>query len=177
MTFTAATRSRLKSTVDLSGKTRSRISRVMKSLICRYRAPVDGRPEIQDLPSPKNFKYQLLLTVRFLCFLRPRVACWIPQESRLKATAVPPLSESENDSKYLCKEGIKKTWHKMRGNDKVGSASKPKVKMSCRLAALVVYTVGIKCLGIKSEIYARTLPEHTFLKASMATNLIKHTYI
>lgn len=108
----------------------------------------------------------------------------VPKPDGVQATTVPPLSESENDSDYLFKEGLKKTWQKMRGNDKVGSADKPKVKMSYRLAALMVYTVGIKCLGIESEIqYA---PEHLFslsensadrfLKANMAAELIKHTH-
>lgn len=71
----------------------------------------------------------------------------------------------------------------MRGKDKATSAEKPKTKMSLRLAALLVYTVGVKCHGIESDIeYA---PEHVFslsensanrfLKASMA-RLVKHNH-
>lgn len=99
---------------------------------------------------------------------------------------ISPSSESENEAEYLLKEGItdlKKTWHKMRGKDKVASADKAKVKMSIRLAALLVYTVGVKCHGLDSDIeYA---PEHLFslsensanrfMKASMA-NLVKHNH-
>jgi phosphatidylinositol phospholipase C, delta len=48
----------------------------------------------------------------------------------------------------------------MRGKDNVTSGEKPKAKMSLRLAALLVYKVGVKCHDIKSEIeYA---PEHMF---------------
>lgn len=100
---------------------------------------------------------------------------------------IPPSSESENEAEYLLKEGLsdlKKTWHKIRGKDKVVSTEKqPKAKMSLRLAALLVYTVGVKCHGVESDVeYA---PEHIFslsenaanrfLKASMA-KLVKHNH-
>jgi phosphatidylinositol phospholipase C, delta len=101
-------------------------------------------------------------------------------------TAMPSSSDSEKEAEFLLKEGfsdLKKTWHKMRGKDKVASTEKVKAKMSLRLAALLVYTVGVKCHGVDSDIeYA---PEHIFslsensanrfLKASMA-NFVKHNH-
>jgi phosphatidylinositol phospholipase C delta len=65
---------------------------------------------------------------------------------------------------------------------KPSETKQPKVKISFRLASLLVYTIGVKCRGInKKEAYA---PEHVFslsetiankmLKESMV-DLIKHT--
>lgn len=65
---------------------------------------------------------------------------------------------------------MKKTWRKIRGKD--NSTPKAKVKMSFRLAALLVYTVGVKCHGLAPETtYA---PEHIFsLSENSATKLLK----
>lgn len=105
--------------------------------------------------------------------------------------AVTSSSESsDNEAEILLKEGItdlKKTWKKIRGKGEVDGSKaekkEKKKKMSFRLAALLVYTVGVKCHGINSEVeYA---PEHIFslsenaanrlLKASMQ-DLVKHNH-
>jgi len=71
----------------------------------------------------------------------------------------------------------------MRAKDKVTTGEKPKVKMSLRLAALLVYTIGVKCHGIDAD--TEYAPEHIFslsenaanrfLKSNMA-DLVKHNH-
>jgi phosphatidylinositol phospholipase C delta len=75
---------------------------------------------------------------------------------------------------------LKDKWRKARGKDPASSTT-PKVRMSFKLASLLVYTVGVKCHGVDPTIeYA---PEHIFslsentanklLRASMA-DLVGH---
>ena len=112
----------------------------------------------------------------------------LPKPSFFEAEAPSSTSASsdENEEKIIkegiteikegiteLKEGItemKKTWRKIRGKD--NSTPKPKVKMSFRLASLLVYTVGVKCHGLSPETtYA---PEHIFsLSENSATKLLK----
>lgn len=98
----------------------------------------------------------------------------------------PSSASSDNEAEILLKEGItdlKKTWKKFRGSDSGSAEKPPKAKISFRLASLLVYTVGVKCHGIDSQVeYA---PEHIFslsensanrlLKASIQ-DLVKHNH-
>lgn len=98
----------------------------------------------------------------------------------------PSSTSSDNEAEILLKEGItdlKKTWKKIRGSDSGSAEKPPKAKMSFRLPSLLVYTVGVKCHGIDSQVeYA---PEHIFslsensanrlLKASIQ-DLVKHNH-
>jgi phosphatidylinositol phospholipase C delta len=107
----------------------------------------------------------------------------LPKPSFFEADAPSSTSASSDEpEEKIIKEGIteikegitemKKTWRKIRGKD--NSIPKPKVKMSFRLAALLVYTVGVKCHGLAPETtYA---PEHVFsLSESGATKLLKES--
>ncbi|TFK31912.1 1-phosphatidylinositol-4,5-bisphosphate phosphodiesterase 1 [Crucibulum laeve] len=153
-------------------------------------APVEGRPKITVLPSPEDLKHKFLLKAKNL-YVVDQLAAVQEQKAAEKAAAQkqaileaePPSStSSSSDDVAAIKEGIKdlKTkWRKMRGKD--AKPEKPRVKMSFRLASLLVYTVGVKCHGFSADVeYA---PEHIFslsentanrlLKASM-TELVKH---
>ncbi|KIM36249.1 hypothetical protein M413DRAFT_449303 [Hebeloma cylindrosporum] len=157
-------------------------------------APVEGRPKIEALPSPEDLKNKFLLKAKNLYVVEQLAAA---QAARLaqktaaqKAAALEAVrsssESSDNEAEILLKEGItdiKNTWKKIRGSDS-GSGEKPhKAKMSFRLASLLVYTVGVKCHGIDSQVeYA---PEHIFslsensanrlLKASIQ-DLVKHNH-
>lgn len=109
-------------------------------------------------------------------------------EQKAVIEAEPSSSESESgdsDSpgKSGLKDDLKTTWKRFRGKDSK-APTKSKVKMSFRLASLLVYTIGVKCHGIANDVeYA---PEHIFslsentanklLKANMR-DLIKHTQL
>lgn len=94
-------------------------------------------------------------------------------------------SESDDDTSKL-KEGmnsLRSKFAKLRGKGKPSDHPEHKIKMSMSLVSLLVYTIGVKCHGITSDIeYA---PEHIFslsentanrlVKASM-TDLVKHTH-
>lgn len=114
-----------------------------------------------------------------------RVQRNIPDKAVLEADASSSSSsDSDRDGKLggvrTGMDQLKEKWRKARGKDPA-HATKPKVRMSFKLASLLVYTVGVKCHGIDPTIqYA---PEHIFslsentanklVKASM-TDLVKH---
>jgi phosphatidylinositol phospholipase C delta len=91
-------------------------------------------------------------------------------------------SSSDDEPGKGALTGLKEKWRKLRGKDP-NAPPKSKVKMSFRLASLLVYTIGVKWHGIGNDgvDYA---PEHIFslsensanrlLKASM-TDLIDHS--
>ncbi|CAA7263436.1 unnamed protein product [Cyclocybe aegerita] len=159
-------------------------------------APVEGRPKIEQLPSPEHLKGKFLLKAKNLYVVEQlaavqaaRLADKAATQRAVEIEADTPSSESsDNEAEALLKEGLsdlKNKWKRIRG--KSGDASKDpakhKTKMSFRLASLLVYTVGVKCHGLDAEVeYA---PEHIFslsentanrlLKASM-TDLVKHNH-
>ncbi|KAF9458895.1 1-phosphatidylinositol-4,5-bisphosphate phosphodiesterase 1 [Collybia nuda] len=155
-------------------------------------APVEGRPKIEVLPSPEDLKGKFLLKAKNLYVVAQLEALRLQKAVANKPTleADPSSSSSSSDSEKDAdgKRGgvrggmdqLKEKWRKARGKDPA-RPSKPKVRMSFKLASLLVYTVGVKCHGIDSSIeYA---PEHIFslsentanklVKASM-TDLVKH---
>lgn len=105
------------------------------------------------------------------------------ERADLEAETSSSSSESE-DPKSVVRGGmnqLKDKWRTARGLGKDPAEPKPKIRMSFKLASLLVYTVGVKCHGIDPTIeYA---PEHIFslsensanklVKASM-TDLVKH---
>lgn len=159
-------------------------------------APVEGRPKLELLPSPEDLRLKFLVKAKNLYVVQQLAAAQahsskavtkspllksIPKPSFFEADAPSSTSASSDEhEEKIIKEGIteikegitemKKTWRKIRGKD--DSNPKPKVKMSFRLAALLVYTVGVKCHGLSPETtYA---PEHIFsLSENSATKLLK----
>jgi len=89
-------------------------------------------------------------------------------------------SSSDSEMESMIKEGlndIKSTWNKLRGKgDGNPPAHTHRTKMSCRLASLLVYTVGIKCRGLNPNVeYA---PEHIFsLSENTANKLVKDNMV
>ncbi|KAF9558973.1 1-phosphatidylinositol-4,5-bisphosphate phosphodiesterase 1 [Agrocybe pediades] len=157
-------------------------------------APVEERPKITALPSPEDLKNKFLLKAKNLYVVEQLASAQAARLAEKAAAEKPAVIEavtsssesSNNEAEVLLKEGVtdlKKAWKKVRGKGETKDGKeKHKTKMSFRLAALLVYTVGVKCHGINSEVeYA---PEHIFslsenaanrlLKASMQ-DLVKHT--
>jgi phosphatidylinositol phospholipase C, delta len=164
-------------------------------------APVDGRPNIEELPSPEELRGKVLLKAKNL---------YVSESEGLRSKeVVVDASSTETTSSYdtdvlsdvkseLKKVGLalnrvaSKRKHSSQSKDRPhaqsGSSSssgsflrasatadnpeKSKVKMSLGLLALLVYTVGVKCRGInKKETYA---PEHVFsLSETTANKLLK----
>ncbi|KAI0701985.1 PLC-like phosphodiesterase [Cytidiella melzeri] len=116
------------------------------------KAPVDGRPRIENLPSPEELKGMVLLKVNV--YLSPPTDVRDAKEIRFPIGL--ELAETRDPETT-------------------------KVRMSVELVALLVYTVGVKCRGLnKKEVYAPehvfSLSESTankILKQGMM-DLIKH---
>ncbi|KJA21323.1 hypothetical protein HYPSUDRAFT_67845 [Hypholoma sublateritium FD-334 SS-4] len=158
-------------------------------------APLEGRPKIEKLPSPDALRHKFLLKAKNLYVTEQlaaaqaaKLAAKTAEQKAVAIAAEPSSSESsDNEAEVILKEGItdlKKTWKKLRGKESDAPAGEPhKAKMSFRLTSLLVYTVGVKCHGIRPDVeYA---PEHIFslsenavnrlLKASMK-DLVKHNH-
>jgi phosphatidylinositol phospholipase C delta len=163
------------------------------------RAPVEGRPKIETLPSPEALKGKFLLKVRIylvnstyiteccsqaknlyvaaqLDSIRAHKAAATAAAAKATHLEADPSSSSSSDTNSgvmgELKE-IKSKWQKARGHHAAGAKlSNPKVKMSFALASLLVYTVGVKCRGVnKAQKYA---PEHVFsLSENTANKLLK----
>ncbi|KIO30109.1 hypothetical protein M407DRAFT_69612 [Tulasnella calospora MUT 4182] len=162
--------------------------------------PLPGREHeaekgVTDLPSPEELRGRILLKAKKLF-----VADGVPMESKpvtvdaeSSTTETSTTSASENEGGREKRESFP-TIAKARGlismvKEKVSIRRKPragpsdpgKARISAHLAALLIYTVGVKCRGInKKEVYD---PVHLFslsertankiMKLNM-TDLIKH---
>ncbi|KAF9483285.1 PLC-like phosphodiesterase [Pholiota conissans] len=165
-------------------------------------APLEGRPQIKQLPSPEELKGKFLLKAKNL-YVTAQLAAAQAERLAAKAaeskSAAPPTpssssESSENDAEVILKEGVadlkegvadlKKTWKKFSGGEEAkGKGEKQKPKMSFRLTSLLVYTVGVKCHGIDPDVqYA---PEHIFSLSENSVNrllkanirdLVKHNH-
>ncbi|KAF6758093.1 1-phosphatidylinositol-4,5-bisphosphate phosphodiesterase 1 [Ephemerocybe angulata] len=148
-------------------------------------APVEGRPTLTELPSPDQLKHKILLKAKNLFVVQKLTeaqAKLAAEKAVLEAEASSTSSSDEDPTKKDVVTGLKDKWNKLRGKDPNAPAGKKTIKMSFRLASLLVYTVGVKWHGIGGDgvDYA---PEHIFslsensanklLKASM-TDLIEH---
>jgi len=138
-------------------------------------APVEGRPEVKALPSPEDLKGKILLKAKNLHVVEKMAAAQAARAEKQQAALEVYTSTSESDPDTDISKGglgaLKNSWRKMRGKETKPLAQakdKPKVRTSARLAALLVYTVGIKCHGLAKEIeYA---PEHIFSLSENAAN-------
>ncbi|KAG2006759.1 1-phosphatidylinositol-4,5-bisphosphate phosphodiesterase 1 [Coprinopsis cinerea AmutBmut pab1-1] len=152
-------------------------------------APVNGRPQLTHLPSPEDLKHKILLKAKNLYVVEQLAKAKAKRaEEKAAVLEADPSSESTNEStdddagesKPGALGALKSRWRKMRGKDP--KPAKPKVKMSFRLASLLVYTIGVKCHGLNDEVqYA---PEHIFSLSEYSANkllkvgmwdLIRHT--
>ena len=178
------------------------LAEIMKSAFgdALVSAPVDGRPEIDVLPSPEELKGKVLLKAENL---------YVSESEALHAKDVVADTESsetassDQDALLNVRSELKKVSYKVLGRANHHRPSfarsargppvsrvpangdkkvKKKVKMSFELLALLIYTVGVKYRGLnKKETYA---PEHVFslsentadrlLRENMA-DLIKHS--
>lgn len=157
--------------------------------------PLPGREHeleqgVRDLPSPEELRGKILLKAKKLF-----VADGVPIEAKpITVDADSSTTETSTSSTSESEGGRGTPISKARGlmskvKEKVSIRRKPranpsdpgKTKISTQLAALLVYTVGVKCRGInKKEVYD---PVHLFslsertankiMKLSM-TDLIKH---
>ncbi|KAJ2933007.1 hypothetical protein H1R20_g4087, partial [Candolleomyces eurysporus] len=151
-------------------------------------APVEGRPPLTHLPSPEDLNHKVLLKAKNLFVVQQLAAAQAKhaaeKQAFLEAEASSSSSSSDEEDSGGAFKGLKNKWNKLRGKDPNATPDKPKVKMSLRLAALLVYTIGVKCHGIGEDGVAYA-PEHIFslsessankvLTASM-DNLIKHNH-
>ncbi|KAF5328373.1 hypothetical protein D9619_013248 [Psilocybe cf. subviscida] len=159
-------------------------------------APIENRPKLDALPSPESLKGKFLLKAKNLYVVEQLAAAQAKRLAEKAAAAesaavvITSSSETSSEGELELKlkeglKGLKSGFKKMRTKDdgSKSSSEKAKKKMSFRLAALLVYTVGVKCHGINPEIvYA---PEHIFslsensanrlLKASIG-DLVKHNH-
>ncbi|KAF8877451.1 PLC-like phosphodiesterase [Gymnopilus junonius] len=177
-------------------------------------APVEDRPKLEKLPSVEDLRGKILLKAKNLYVVEQLAAVQAARKSgKEKAPAplrrpttleaeTPSPTSSDDETEVFIKEGmndikegiadLKKTWKKLRGSDKSPSSDpsgkdQNNMKMSFRLASLLVYTVGVKCRGVSSSItYA---PEHIFSLSENSVNkilkvegsggmkdLVKHTH-
>ena len=83
----------------------------------------------------------------------------------------PSLSASEESDASLGKLGkLKAQWQHIRHHSQPKSAP----KMSLKLAALIVYTVGVTCHGLRADSGVKYAPEHIFsLSESTAVKILK----
>lgn len=149
-------------------------------------APVEGRPPLKELPSPDDLKHKILLKAKNLFVVeqltQAQAKLAAEKAAVLEAEESSSSSSSDDEPGQGALTGLKNKWRKLRGKDP-NAAPKSKVKMSFRLASLLVYTIGVKWHGIGDDgvDYA---PEHIFslsensanrlLKASMS-DLIEHS--
>ncbi|KAG9019365.1 Phospholipase C [Tulasnella sp. 427] len=157
--------------------------------------PLPGREHetdkgVTDLPSPEELRGKILLKAKKLFVAEgvPMEAKPITVDAESSTTETSTTSTSESESgkdKGKAKGLMSKMKEKVTLRRKSGSSPNPndpgKAKISTQLAALLIYTVGVKCRGInKKEIYD---PVHLFslsertankiMKLNM-TDLIKH---
>ncbi|KAI0049935.1 PLC-like phosphodiesterase [Auriscalpium vulgare] len=150
-------------------------------------APVEGRPRIEILPSPEDLKGRVLLKAKNL-YVSEHEAMQ-PKDITVNAdssTSPEPSSSTDNEVfseikqelKLEFKEELRKAKNVLRrrspSTSPAPAAKAPKVRMSLALAALLVYTVGVKCRGLnKKEHYA---PEHVFsLSEGTANKMYKQS--
>ncbi|CAL1710104.1 unnamed protein product [Somion occarium] len=150
------------------------------------RAPVDGRPKIEVLPSPEDLKGRVLLKAKNL---------YVSEKEGMQEKEVVVDTESSSTetsaSDTDVKEEVKQEWRKARENEaevikdlkskarnalgRVSNVATPRRNSSSKsLVALLVYTVGVKCRGLnKKEEYA---PEHVFsLSETTANRILKQS--
>ncbi|KAK0236203.1 1-phosphatidylinositol-4,5-bisphosphate phosphodiesterase 1, partial [Armillaria nabsnona] len=142
-------------------------------------APVEGRPYVDQLPSPEKLKGKILLKAKNL-YLAAEIAAEKArktEEARAVAEAEEPWTSSSSsssgtDSSML--SSLKSRWRRVKK-----SQPKNKPLMSLKLVSLLVYTVGVKCRGLSAtETYA---PEHIFSLSESRANrtdpraLVRHT--
>ncbi|KAG7451424.1 PLC-like phosphodiesterase [Guyanagaster necrorhizus] len=141
-------------------------------------APVEGRPPVDQLPSPKDLKGKILLKAKNLYLAAEIAAEQVrkTEEARAATAADESWSSSSSsgtDSSIL--DNLKSRWRRVKK-----SQPKNKPLMSFKLASLLVYTVGVKCRGLSAtETYA---PEHIFSLSESRANrtdpkaLVRHTH-
>jgi phosphatidylinositol phospholipase C delta len=84
------------------------------------------------------------------------------------ALSDPGESDDDGGSGKLGK--LKAQWRHIRHH----SQPKPAPKMSLKLAALIVYTVGVQCHGLKADSGVKYAPEHIFsLSENTAVKILK----
>ncbi|KAF8652863.1 hypothetical protein AX16_004112 [Volvariella volvacea WC 439] len=158
--------------------------------------PLDKpRPKIDVLPSPEDLKGKILLKAKNLYVVAQLAAIQAEKAKAVAADAdfASSSSSSSEDEGGGVIGGLKSTWRKVRGKSTpsvsttdltataattsadgtvVASPTNKKIKMSLRLTALLVYTVGVKCHGLGGDLtYA---PEHMFsLSENAANKLLK----
>ncbi|KAF9531258.1 1-phosphatidylinositol-4,5-bisphosphate phosphodiesterase 1 [Crepidotus variabilis] len=151
-------------------------------------APVEGRPKIEQLPSPESLKNKFLLKAKNLFVVEQLAAVKtkvVEPKAAVEADTPSDTSSDSDDGSSKLKEGLNSIKSKFRMlRTKESPAEQPhKVKMSLNLVALLVYTIGVKCQGLTPEIdYA---PEHIFSLSENAANrlvkgsmsdLVRHTH-
>jgi phosphatidylinositol phospholipase C delta len=128
------------------------------------------------------FQAKNLFVVEQLAAAQAKLAA--EKQAFLEAEASSSSESSDDEEGGGTFKSLKDKWRKLRGKDPHATTAKPKVKMSLKLAALLVYTIGVKCHGIGEEGVAYA-PEHIFsLSESSANkvltasidNLIKHNH-
>ena len=158
-------------------------------------APIDGRQNINVLPSPEELKGRVLIKAKNLHILETE-----PLHAKDDAVDA-ELSETTSLSDQNTPLGVKglkkvggKVGHKVRSRrpsfekhthpppplpskaSTGGGRDEKKVKMSLDLLALLIYTVGVRSQGLnRKEAYA---PEHMFsLSEGAANKLLKDNMI
>ncbi|KAN0065760.1 hypothetical protein ACQY0O_000890 [Thecaphora frezii] len=161
----------------------------------------DENPKaITELPCPEALKYKILVKAKNLYIAeggQPKLAQPAAAEEPVivaepLTTSATDTTESENDALLSNARDLVRrvTKRRRRRDDEVteggggaGRVKPPGMLMSASLAALLVYTVGVKCRGFnKKEVYAIehmvSLSERTALKfirdATTRESLIKH---
>ncbi|KAF8226708.1 PLC-like phosphodiesterase [Tricholoma matsutake] len=146
------------------------------------RAPVEGREPIERLPSPEDLRGKILLKAKNLYVvaeieaLRSQKHLSSPTPKLTAEVERPPSPSSsasdESDSNAGSGKLGKlkaKLLHVSRR-----SQSNPAPKMSLKLVAFIVYTVGVQCHGLKPESGVKYAPEHIFsLSESSALKILK----
>ncbi|KIY73921.1 PLC-like phosphodiesterase [Cylindrobasidium torrendii FP15055 ss-10] len=143
--------------------------------------PLENRPPLTVLPSPNALKGKILLKAKNVMVAAQMAAL---QKQRLQAEAEAMTSSSSSSSESdeespgkigALKGKLKGKLASIRGKNKPA----PEPHMSLRLASLLVYTVGVKCLGFKHpDLYS---PEHIFslsenrAKRQASVQMIRHT--
>ncbi|KAJ7118445.1 PLC-like phosphodiesterase [Mycena crocata] len=154
------------------------------------KAPVDGRPPIDDLPSPHDLRGRIMMKAKNLYLSRdaPLVGsetgdatAYMSAESTAEDSEMNSGSKTEEASTKSTPPLLQKASaaiqrvRSRRGHSNslsVSHSQHGKPKMSFALLTLLVYTVGVKYRGInKKEEYA---PQHMFsLSENMANRVIR----
>ncbi|KAF8478826.1 1-phosphatidylinositol-4,5-bisphosphate phosphodiesterase 1 [Gautieria morchelliformis] len=156
-------------------------------------APLQGREVTDTLPSPEELKGRVLIKAKNLYVDETQAILDKAQPFDTESSSTEnSISDSEHlraelkELKTEFEQGLSRArsvLQRVRGQSGASSPSKarrtsntepdrPKIKMSFALAALLVYTVGVKCRGFnKKEQYA---VEHIFsLSESTANKILK----